>query len=428
MKVLVVAYFFPPLGGSGVQRLLKFVKYLPDHGIEPVVLTVDPFFVRSPKDKFLLNQLPPSIHILRTPTIDMNWFFKILWGLKLGIVVNWIQEYLLIPDKEIFWTYFAKVKLKTILKKEHFDLVFVSGGPFSSFEIALHLHKKYGLPYILDFRDEWLNNPTRLTQKHSVRRNQIETTIERAVLESASAVTFMSTVMNANFLQTYNFLKNKPKTIIPNGYDESDFNNMVTSRKRKNNYMRIVFTGSFYDCTKPQVFLQELLILTRTNKIPKDKIRLEIYGKNTSSFIYAGLDANKDELSFISLFPYVPHFQSLQLQVQADILLSYIAPSLNSEGGYAGKTFEYIRSGTPILAICPPNGLAADLVRLTRTGWIIDSANPGDIRKGFLECFKKWEKGELKIDPDWEEIRKYERHVQAGQLADIMKLVMEKEN
>jgi hypothetical protein len=102
MKVLVISYFFPPLGGSGVQRSLKFVKYLPQFDIEPIVLTVKPSCVRGPKDKGLLDQLPKEIKIYRTPTFDMNWIFKILWGLRLPKLVTWIQENYLVPDKDIY--------------------------------------------------------------------------------------------------------------------------------------------------------------------------------------------------------------------------------------------------------------------------------------------------------------------------------------
>ncbi len=427
MKILFIGYFFPPLGGSGVQRLLKFVKYLPQFDVEPVVLTVDPCFVRAPKDKGLLKQIPSHIRIIRTPTFDMNWIFKIFWGLRLPKVVNWIQDYLLIPDKDILWLPFAKRKAKSLVQEEHFDLVFVSGSPFSAFKIAELLKEKFGIPYVLDFRDEWINNQTRLMQKHNSYRDKIESKMEKTAIESASAVTFLSSIMYQNFLERYRIISKIPKAIITNGYDDEDFVKLAANVKSKK-YMRIIYTGSFYDSTSPRPILQAILDLIRSGKIAKDKIRLEIYGKNTPSFIYANLDAKEDELSFVSLLPYVPHSRSLQLQKDADLLLIYIITAKNTDAVYNGKSFEYIRTGTPILAICPPHGLAADLVRTTHTGWIYDSAKSEDIRNGFLECFLKWEKGELTVDLDWGEIRKYERSAQAGQLADVMKQVVEKAN
>ncbi|HPT71812.1 MAG TPA: glycosyltransferase [Candidatus Cloacimonadota bacterium] len=423
MKVLVIGYFFPPLGGSGVQRLFKFVKYLPQNNIETVVLTVNPIFVKGPKDKSLLQQLPSDLPIYRTPTFDMNWVFKLFWGFRLPKVVNWIQEHFLIPDKDIFWLPFARRKAVQLVQKEKFDLVFVSGNPFSSFQIAQHLKDRFGIPYILDFRDEWMNNQTRLMQKHNARRNKIEYMMENSAIRNASGLTFISSIMERNFIERYEYINNILHEVITNGYDEEDFKHLREGTRQKE-FMRIIYTGSFYDTTKPQPILQVIVDLIRSGDIPKGKIHFEIYGKNTPSFIYSGLDASAEELTFLSLHPYVSHSESLQLQKDADLLLIYIITARNTDAVYNGKSFEYIRSGTPILAICPPHGLAATLVVSTKTGWVYDSADPTEIRKGFLESYRKWEQDYLQINPDWLEIRKYERSAQAGKLSDLMQKVV----
>jgi glycosyltransferase involved in cell wall biosynthesis len=335
-----------------------------------------------------------------------------------------MQTNLLLPDKDILWLPFAKSRAKKLAQQEHFDLVFVSGSPFSSFAIAKYLKDTCNLPFILDFRDEWINNQTRLLQKVPAWRNRVETRMEKQMIESASGVTYVSKPMCQNFHQAYPSLQTKPEAVITNGFDEEDFISLQLKTQHYD-YLRIIYTGSFYDTTRPQPFLQALLDLMRSGAIPREKLRLEIYGKNTPSFIFSGLDATSEELSFVHLFPYVPHKQSLQLQVEADLLLIYIITAKNTDAVYNGKSFEYIRSGTPIYAICPPKGLAADLVRATKTGWIADSADQQAIKDGFLECFRKWQNRELTITPDIQEIQKYERHNQTGQLVSLMNEVLE---
>ncbi|HNT52586.1 MAG TPA: hypothetical protein PKH19_04230, partial [Candidatus Syntrophosphaera sp.] len=119
--VLYIVYYYPPVGGSGVQRGVKFSRYLPDHGWQSVILTPHPALVKHPKDPSLLADLPPGQTICRSFCLDARWLFKLLWGLRLPGVVNWLRYHVFIPDAEILWLPFARRKIRQILRRHRID-------------------------------------------------------------------------------------------------------------------------------------------------------------------------------------------------------------------------------------------------------------------------------------------------------------------
>jgi glycosyltransferase involved in cell wall biosynthesis len=409
-KVLFIAYYFPPMGGSGVQRSLKFVKYLHKFGVEPTVLTVNPFYARWPKDLSLVGEIPSGTKVYRTPTIDMNWFFKILWGLKLNYLVTWLQLNVFVPDPEITWLPFAIARLKKILKHDKFDLAYITGGPYSSMLLGPYLKDVFNTDYIVDFRDEWTNSHIRLDFIKSAKAIKRDNLMEEEVLRKCSGLIYTHPIgMQDNFENKYPFLKSKPFRIITNGYDESDFLTQDSVFKIENNSFEIVYSGSFYDRRKPDILFRAIKTLVERNQINPDHFRIKIIGKNTPSFVLGDFNNCTIINNIVRFHKYSSHKQVIDAVNMASLLLLFLAPGPNSEPEIPGKLFEYLRSYIPIMAIVPPNGAAAEIVRKSKTGYVLNSDSEEEVCNGLRDIYHTWMEGKLKNNPDIDFIDQFNR-------------------
>lgn len=428
-KVLFIAYYFPPLGGSGVQRSLKFVRYLSEFGWQPVVLTVAHKLTRWPKDRSLVKEIPVDVQVNRAPTLDLNWLYKAMWGLRLHKLVEWLQLHWLIPDSEITWLPFAKRRIGKIVREHKIDLVYITGGPFSSMLLGPYASKKYNLPYVVDFRDEWVNNHTRLDRTYSTSARQKDRNCENQVIEQCSGIIYAHPMfMKENFESRYLFLLERPNRIITNGFDESDFTEKSIQPRSAGKVFRIVYTGSFYDRRRPLVLLKAIRNLLGEKTISVEQIRIEIYGKNTPAFVLGEFYHDAKIRSIVRFQSYIYHKNSLKILNNADALLLYLSPGANSEPELPGKMFDYMRSYKPILAIVPPKGSAAELVRQSGTGFVFDSDNEAEVTNGLREMVRKWQQNELAVDPDIEYISQYERRNLTGKLAELFNEVVNSES
>jgi glycosyltransferase involved in cell wall biosynthesis len=425
-KVLFIAYFFPPMGGSGVQRSIKFVKYLADFGFQPIVLTVNPLFTRWIKDKSLLKDIPKETIIYRTFTCDLNWLYKLLWGLRLNKFVEWLQFNLLIPDSEKTWVPFAKKKLQAISANHSIDLAYITGPPFSSMLLGPYLISKYQIPYVVDFRDEWTNNPyvaDRNIAHKAVRQNLA---LESSVLENCSGVIYTHPkYMRENFQRAYPFLNNKNSKVIPNGFDEDDFAFSRPAVSKQKSKLRIVYTGTFYGRRQPDILWEALHLLSETSRVNTDKIEVIIIGKNSKSYVLGKYFNNPNIESMVKLCEQVSFGESLIELISADLLLIFIAPGHNSQAEMPGKVFEYLRSYKPILAIVPQDGAASEIIKRSGTGFICDSADVVDIKKTILQVYDAWENGKLSVCPDKIYIRGFNRKAQTGELVSLFNEVLD---
>jgi len=424
-NVLFIAYYFPPMGGSGVQRSIKFAKYLNNFDFRPVVLTVNPVYARWVKDKTSLEDISRDTIIYRTPTIDLNWVFKFLWGLRLNKAVGWLLRNVLIPDAEITWLPFAKFKLKQIIKEHKIDIAYISGGPFSSMLLGPYLKKKHKIKYVVDFRDEWTNNLYRLDLKYPEHSITKEAGLESNVLNSCSGIVYaVPQYMKKNFESKYPFMRGKLFKEITNGYDDEDYTKKKRRINKKDNILNIVYTGTFYDRTKPLILWEALHDLSMDNLIDADNIHIDIVGKNTISFVMGHYLSNKTIMNMVNFVPHVGHNEVIHFLEQADLLLIYIAPGPNSNSLLTGKIFDYMRSCKPIFAIIPPKGAAAELVRKSKTGFVCDTSDIEDVKKGVLEVYNLWQNKQLITTPDKEYISQFERKKLTSDLADLFNQII----
>ncbi|MDD4223188.1 MAG: hypothetical protein PHD87_01210 [Candidatus Cloacimonetes bacterium] len=419
-NILYIAYHFPPLGGPASLRSLKNVKYLSQFGYKVQVLTVRSALIRRPKDHTLLAELPDSVKVWRSFCPDANWLFKLLWGLKLNSLVKYIKQRVLIPDHEKLWLPFAKLKLHRIINRDpDVQAAVISSGPPSSLALGLMLKNRYHIPFICDFRDEWTNNPERINRAYPAASQSRELLMESRVLAAAAGIAYLTRMMRDNFFRTYPFLENKPSAIIPNGFDESDFQGLDAASDPQ--IFHLVYSGSFYDRRQPEPLWQAILELIESGSLNPDKLRVEIQGKNTPAFVLGKYHGHPLLRKIVHFHPFAPHAQSLKTLMRATALLLYIPSGKNAGSVLTGKIFDYLRSGKPILAIVPPGGMAAELVIKAGTGLVADCSDQQGISDKLLKLYQLWQDGDIeRLQADQDFISAFSREKLAQALADLI--------
>jgi glycosyltransferase involved in cell wall biosynthesis len=424
IKLLYVALYFPPLGGVASLRAVKHVKYLARMGYQISVLTILPGFVRYPRDHELLKDIPAGVKIYRSFFPDPEWLFKLLYGLRLPKLVSFLRFRLFSPDTASLWLPFAKMRLKRILKQElHFNLALITSGPPSSLLLGPWLKKRFGIPYICDFRDEWTNNPERMNISYPENSQAQEVRMESSVINACSGAAFLTTIMRENFESSYPILKNLPSTILTNGFDDDDFLYRKPIRKAQN--FHLVYCGSFYDRRQPDALWKAISELINNGMIPRNKVCVDIYGKNSPAFVL-GTFANDPLIrSIVRLHGFVSHRKSLEIMLGSDALLLYIPSGKNTDSVLTGKIFEYIRCAKPILAIVPPAGIAAEIVTKAGLGFIADHSDDEGIKDRIMQLWHLWQTDTLKeIKPDADYISGYSRQKLAQKLDILIREVL----
>lgn len=416
MKVLILTYYFPPAGGSGVQRWLKFVKYLPQFGIEPIVYTV-----KNAKypilDNSLEKELPKNSTILKQPIFEPNNFIKSNAKKSTGFLqekpsttaklMQYIRANYFIPDARKFWIKPSIKYLSNYLKNNPVDVIITTGPPHSVHLIGLALKKKFAIPWIADFRDPWTNidyfHKLPLTKKAKKKHFQLE----KEVLTNATKIIVVGKTMQEEFLSY-----NKNTIVIENGYD--DFTqNFQTEKDQKFSLLHIGLLNQDRNHITFWEALQEL-----SEEIPKFKQDLEIklIGKVCNEAIN---EIEKNNLTNnLILTDYIPHNEVVNYQKSAQVLVLFVNNTPNAKGIITGKIFEYLQAKRPILAIAPTNGDLAEIITNTQSGIVADFNDKQNIKKALLSYYLKYQKNTLNICP--KNIEKYHRRELTKKLAEVI--------
>ncbi|HOJ11747.1 MAG TPA: glycosyltransferase family 4 protein [Clostridiales bacterium] len=430
-KVLMIAYSFPPAGGPGVQRTSKFVKYLRTYGWEPVILTRD--LINMPlKDESLVKDIPDNINIIRTKAWDLNNGT----GFP-GLVGKFISRKVLIPDSERLWEIFSRKAAEKFIEEQNIQLIYTTSLPYSSHLMAMYLKKTYpDIPWVADFRDEWINNPYILDNPYNPLRMNIERKMEHKVLQKADYLITNTPVMLKNFIKNNPDIQLEDKFfVIPNGYDWDDFKHIVPEPDKvrpgssvevetkvwaeaRNDKFTITYTGSFYGRRKPDIFFDALGQLVKENEVNKDNIHIKLIGSFKQEQIKE-LSEIHGLQGIVEVFSYMDHDECIQNMTQSDCLLLIEGAGPGAEAFYTGKVFEYMVSGRPILAIIPERGAAAQLIRETQTGLISDCTDLNGTKKNIKSLYSSWLEEINIYFPNKEEIRKYERNTLTAELAKV---------
>ena len=416
MKVLIITYYWPPAGGSGVQRWLKFAKYLQDFDIEPIVYTVD-----NPNydvvDTSLENEIPDSITVLKQPIFEPNNFIKKKKVATANVSSNpsFIQKSLqyirgnyFIPDARKFWVKPSVKYLTSYLKSNPVDVVITTGPPHSMHLIGMRLKQKLGVKWLADFRDPmsnlFYNKDLLLTTKSKIKLNQLE----KEILSKADVVVTVSNHLQKEF-QKY---RNKVE-VITNGYDNEVLIEQTYSLDKKFTLSHI---GLLPTQSNPIVLWQVLKEILSENKEFAQDLQLNFIGNSSKQIIDSLKDF--DLLNHASIIDYVAHSEAIRLQKKSQVLLLLIPQVKGSEGIITGKVFESITSNRPILALVPKGSDLIEIIEGTNTGSVLEFNDKIKLKTTILELYKKYKEGDLSVDAI--NIEQYHRKNLTKKLAQIL--------
>lgn len=428
--ILVVSYYFPPSGGPGVQRVLKFVRYLPDHGYRPHVLTVPETADFPARDPSLMEEVPDGARIHRSSICEFYSLYRILTRApaastvhlststaepagRLQRILGGVRAALFVPDGRMGWLPGGVRAGRRICREEPVRVILASGPPFTAHWIAARLAAETGLPLVLDFRDPWIGAPFHPSRPAWTGR--LDRRLEASCIGRASAVLTVNRNIHDDLLRRHPGLDPDTVHILPNGFDPADFGGEAGSR---DDVWTLAHTGTLPARRFPSGLVPGLLTLLRGDPGLADSMRLRLAGK-----IDPGL---RPILFRPELEPvlrdegYLPHRESVRLLRRSHLLLLVIEDGPRSCGVLTGKLFEYLASGTPILALAP-DGEAADLIRELRAGRVVAGDDSAAVAAALREAADAFREGRRPFgEPDHEAVAEYGRDRLTARLARIL--------
>lgn len=427
-KVLVITYYWPPSGGPGVQRVLKFCKYLSEFGWQPVVLTVAEGDYPS-RDETLLPEIPPNLKVYKTKTLEPYNIYRKITGqageagiptFVLGVkkkqslserLSYWARANLFIPDARIGWLPYAVRQGKEIFRREKIDLIFSSGPPHTVHLIAKQLAKKYHRPWVADFRDPWVDIVYYTDFNRSKLSRRIDRHLEKGVLTWADAIV---TVSQAMLTQIFQPKAENKYFYIPNGFDPDDFQDIAFQASSK---FRISYVGNLWKHHKPEIFFEALAqIISGQADFAKDLSLIFVGNLHDSAkemIERAGLE------KYLTRIEYLPHKEAIRYMVNTEILLLTIFQDRFDKGHLPGKLFEYLASGAFILGIGPPDGDGAEIIKETQSGVIIDYDDLESAKRHIARQYEIWKKNPGERFGLPEKIEKYSRRNLTQRLSEV---------
>ncbi|MCR4314921.1 MAG: glycosyltransferase [Planctomycetes bacterium] len=374
--LLFFAHDFPPLQTGGTLRSLKFVKYLPGSGWAPVVVTVDDDPIHR-KDHKLLGELGPETEIVR---VGARRFDRVIMqAAKLGLrnIATRLSKRWAFPDRARGWIKPAIRKGVEIARKRKVDILFATGSPWSSFLIVHEISQITGIPYVIDFRDPWTRNSVNKYDRGKLLEKA--KSLEAKMIDGAFRVTTWGEVDYPKFLELGSDASADRIRPISNGYDESDFQSVPLKTFSK---PTIVFSGSMYAFTLPTYVLMAVRKLVDSHE---GDLPFQMIFVGNAQPVVAETVSELSLEKHVSIIPPVSHEDAISYLLSADALLVIIQEAENSTT--AGKMYEYLRSGKPILGTVR-EGIAADLIRESGSGIVCAPADVEAISRGLLDILK----------------------------------------
>ncbi|MDR2130292.1 MAG: glycosyltransferase family 4 protein [Odoribacteraceae bacterium] len=388
-KVLIITYYWPPAGGPGVQRWLKFAGYLPDFGYEPIVLTVDPSKAEYPvRDASLLEEVHPGQRVYRTDVSSLYALYKRLTKAKSAPYSGFVNEdspslkqkisrfirgNFFLPDARRGWNKHAYRAASRLLREEEIDTVITTGPPMSAHLIGLRLQRAFRGRWIADFRDLWTDiyyydklYPTPIARA-------IDRRYERQVLTRADAVITVSHHTRRQLLAKSSRILPDKLHVIHNGYDARDFRGECPKEQE----FTITYTG-----TLASNYTLDAFIAAARRLLLEAPFRLRFIGK-IDPLHARQLDALGEH---VERLPFVPHAEAIRRMRGASVLLLVIPDFPDSAGYLPGKLFEYMGSGTPVLCLGPTDGEAAAILRSSEAGQAFDYHDEAGIYAYLKAC------------------------------------------
>lgn len=420
-NILYIAYYFPPLAGSGVQRTLKFIKYLPMYNKYPVVVTVKEGH-NFAYDEEMIKEVPDSVKVYRSNSGESLWLRKQIENANKVIlsikkrrnlknkneiiiennnkkekdltsditikdkIFKYLEYNYYIPDTKVRW-YKNAVKdvFGRVLKNEEIDLIFSTSAPYTDHLIALEIKKKTNKPWVVDLRDPWVGNKF-IYDRYDEKRKAKEIELEAEVIKYADKVINVTEDITNMYIERYPEYKEKFITIT-NGFDISDkVEENIKSKKFIINYSGIVVDGQ-----SPEIFLKAVEELIIKNSNFKEDLLVNFTGSIIDKYTY--LFENENIKDNIKVNGYKPHDIVLKEMKESSINLLILPDTEESKGIYSGKIFDYILSEKPILGIMPLGGVASELINSKKIGIAVEYNDLDAIRNFIEETYVSWKNG-----------------------------------
>lgn len=416
-RVLIITYYWPPSGGSGVQRWLKMSKYLPENGWQPVIYTAED--AEYPvEDKSLEKDVAPEAEVIRRPIVEPYNFYKKFLGIKKGEKVKagfinegvkksswkenislWIRGNFFIPDARCWWIKPSVKYLSNYLKEHPVDAMISTGPPHSMHLIAKALHDKFNIPWVADFRDPWTEifyfDSLKLT-KCSIRKHK---KLENKVLTEADKVVAVSWHEAADL----EALGARKVDVVTNGYDEECAKEEI--QRSENEHFTISYTGVLLP-NESFVIWDAIKELCEENDDFNKSLKINLIGHIDESVKKYISEKNLD--SKVNNIEYMPHSQVLDYQRKSNLLLLLIPRAKKAECILTGKLFEYLVSWRPVLAVGPAKGDAAMVLSETNCGVAADYDDKSKMKEAILEYFNKRNDNQ-EVGRNKEAVEKYSR-------------------
>jgi glycosyltransferase involved in cell wall biosynthesis len=423
-KLLIITYYWPPAGGPGVQRWLKFVKYLPDFDIQPIV-----YVPENPTYPILDSQLESEVSdkaiILKTPIFEPYQLASFLSKNKTkkissGIIPNqkkqslleklmlWVRGNLFIPDARVFWVKPSVAYLENYIRDNEIDTVITSGPPHSLHLIGLELKQKMNLKWLADFRDPWTtigyHKSLRLSQYAANKHKKLES----QVLNSADTIIVTSKTTKTEFQA----LTSRPIEVITNGFDVEKVDKQTLDTK-----FSLAHIGSFLSERNPKILWECLVELC--TEIPDFKSHLEI--KLIGAISHEVLETIKQFglNSYLNNLGYVSHAEAVAHQRKSQVLLLIEINSEETKSILPGKLFEYMVSERPILAIGPKDSDFAEIITNTNTGVFFDYSEKAKLKQTIHEYYNQFL--EAKLQSHAVGLQQYSRKNLTQQLVELLR-------
>lgn len=430
-RVLIITFYWPPMGGGGVQRWLKMVKYIRGYGWEPVIFTAkDP---SNPiHDESLFADIPDSLETIRQEVFEPYDLYNQLLGRKKGDKVYqgfvdekgkksvmkdfavWLRGNVFIPDARMFWIRPSIKRLKSYLKDHKIDAIISTGPPHSTHMIAMAIQKHFNIPWLADFRDPWTNidfyQQLKLTKLADARHRMLE----KKVMRNADALV----TVTWSWAREMEEIRGESVDLITNGFDPADFSVADGSQPEIFNF---IHAGSLNRDRNPHALWEAMERLLRENEKFSNFLRLDLIGPVDFSVLESIKKHNLEK--HLNRIENLPHKEVVGQMMQAAVLLLPLNDTPNISGVVPGKLYEYIGSKRPILAIGKPDGDSARIMKETNAGLISDF---GDVEGAFSNLktyFEDFLRGNLSVNTKLAET--YSRKNLAGSICEVLDRISE---
>ena len=430
-RVLIITYYWPPSGGSGVQRWLKMSKYLPEYGWQPVIYTPEdgeyPII-----DPSLEKDVLPTIEVIRRPIVEPYTLYKKFLGIKkeetvkMGFIEEkekkqnwktklsiWVRGNLFIPDARCWWVRPSVRYLKKHLKKQPVDAIISTGPPHSMHLIAMKLKEALGIPWIADFRDPWTEidyyGDLHLTRWADRKHHRLE----REVLTKADKVVTVS----PDWARRLGRLGGRNVRTIYNGFDRDDETKSFVNPP--SDKFTLTYLGVLSKIQNPENLWKVMGELVKEDEEFSKHLAINMIGQIDSSVAKSIQENGLD--NHVTFTPYIPHEQVVQVHRGSTLLLLLLMPDSEprAKGLLTGKLFEYLASGRPILCIGPEDGDAANIINETHAGTTVNFENEEKMKETIKSLFHRYLENDLP-DNSNVELERYSRRILTGQYAKLL--------